>query len=138
MDQANPILNEGSLWDVPEGEEIHHVETRSESPTSGGGQRRLSSAASSSTRSTSDSTDTATRGRRMRPSITSSKSQLPTVQESHEQRMLSVDSAKSNGTSPGSSHTKVGSEEGVVSSKKVRIQKLLRQPGLLITIRLRS
>ena len=106
-------------WNIPEGEEIHHVQTRSESPGTGvGGDRRLSSVGSVSTRSTGESTETGSRGRRTRPSVTSSASQLATVREQNERRRLASIASVDSGATP-STTVKSGSEDRVVSSKKV-------------------
>ena len=142
---ANELFKEEPHWEEPDGGALHHVETRAESPKSGrpDTEPRHSSATSTSTRST-DNTDGGTpRGRRTRPSITSASASLATVRERDErraqsQRALSTQSAPSmfasekdqalmsSGMSSISSERpsalgKVGSEENVVSSKKVTL-----------------
>lgn len=112
-----PQFNEKPVWDPAEGEEIHHVQTRPESP--GGGRRKRSeAAATTSTRSSGDSnaTEVGSRGRRIRPSVASSGALMPTLDEKSTARkgslspVPSVHSARS---------IRLSSEELVVSSKDV-------------------
>ena len=121
MDQ--PFKNE-PLW-VSTGDD----NLRSESPTSRT-DRTHSSSASTSTGTTGDSSDTSNgRGRRSRPSVASASSQLPTVREKNQQRALSLNSVNKQ-----SSLARLGSDETVVSSKKVR-RLCLRRLFLLLTHR---
>lgn len=85
-----------------------------DSPPPSTEDRRHSSSASSSTICGSDSSDgSGGRGRRARPSVASASSQLPTVQEKREQRLLSLEKP--------SLLLNPSSEETVVSSQKVQI-----------------
>ena len=147
---SNPIndtFNEEPNMEEPDAGALHHVETRAESPKSGRGEaeQRHSSSASTSTRSTDNTDGSVTRGRRMRPSITSASASLATVKERDEkraqnQRALSTQSApsvfaaetKPALSSPGMSSiwsekskslSKLESEENVVSSKKVIVSR---------------
>ena len=107
---ASPIKEE-SLW-LPPGEE----NLRSESP-SARTDRRHSSSASTSTAVTGNSVNTAgSGGRRSRPSVISASSQLPTVREQNQMRTMSLNSMNKDRPS---SLAKLGSDEAVVSSKKV-------------------
>lgn len=86
-----------------------------ENPPPPNEDRRHSSSASSSTISGSDRSDGSSgRGRRSRPSVASASSQLPTVQEKREQRLLSLEKT--------SLLSNPSSEETVVSSQKVQIR----------------
>lgn len=140
---ADEIFKEESCWEESDGGALHHIETRAESPGSGRGdaERRHSSSASTSTRSTDNSEGRSSRGRRMRPSITSASASLATVKERDQNRadshrassfmsapsILAADKDRAL-SSPGLSSisserlpslAEVGSEEVVVSSKKV-------------------
>ena len=140
---SHEVFKDEPLWEEPDGGAIHHVETRAESPKSGRGdsERWHSSSVSSSTRSTGNADSTGSRGRRMRPSITSTSASLATVRERDQNRAenrrglssLSAPSVIAGDynrpiSSPGMSSissekrlslAKSQSEEIVVSSKKV-------------------
>ena len=108
---SSPIKEE-SLWLPPNEDNI-----RSESP-SARTDRRHSSSASTSTAVTGDTgNSTASGGRRSRPSVISASSQLPTVREQNQMRAMSLNSVNKDRPS---SLAKMGSDEAVVSSKKVR------------------
>ncbi len=110
----DPPFKEEPVWQ-PIGEDLTHVETRSESPGSGGGERRHSSSASNSTFTTGDGTDGGgTRGRRTRPSVTSASSQLATVRERNSIAGTISEKRPSLGST-----VDLGSIETVISSKKV-------------------
>ena len=116
---------EETEWNPHMMESLQHVETRSPSPKSDPVDERRSVSGSVSTSSTSDGRDGGnSRGRRSKPSVTASASQLATVQEMKEQkgfRALSTDSTLSNSSQKDRpSIAKITSDEGVVSSKKVR------------------
>ncbi|KAL8839581.1 MAG: hypothetical protein Q9170_001685 [Blastenia crenularia] len=107
----------------PGNEEIWYLSsesTKSGSATSKtrGDRRHSSSASSSSASGNRDSSpgSTGSNGRRMRPSVISVASSLPTVREMHDRRM----SSQSSLTVPSYPHvSSVSSDETVVSSKKV-------------------
>ena len=111
-------------WNPHMMEPLEHVETRSPSPKSGPAGERHSVSGSVSTSSTGDGRDdSSSRGRRSRPSVAASSSQLAPVREMKERkgfRALSDDSTLSNGSqNDRPSIAKLVSGEGVVSSKKV-------------------
>ncbi len=107
---GSPIKEE-SLWLPPSEDNL-----RTESP-SARTDRRHSSSASTSTAVTGDSGNSAVSGgRRSRPSVASASSQLPTVREQNQMRAMSLNSMNKDRPS---SLAKVGSDEAVVSSKKV-------------------
>jgi hypothetical protein len=143
---SNPseeLFKEEPHWEEPTGGALHHVETRAESPGSSrsDAERRHSSSASTSTRSTGNLDGNGPRGRRTRPSITSASASLATVKERDQNRAESFRALSSLSapsvmaidenrplSSPGMSSissgrpptvAKLGSEEIVVSSKKV-------------------
>ena len=148
-DPSEELFKEEPHWEEPIGGALHHVETRAESPGSGPSDagRRLSSSASTSTRSTGNLDSNSARGRRTRPSITSASASLATVKERDQNRAENLRSLSSLSahseisieenqpqnqrlSSPGISSVssgklvtaKLGSEEVVVSSKKVGFQ----------------
>ena len=104
-------IKEESLWLPPDEDRL-----RSESPSARTDRRHSSSASTSTCVTGGSSTSGVSGGRRSRPSVASASSQLPTVREQNQMRAMSVNSANKDRPS---SLAKMGSDEAVVSSKKV-------------------
>ena len=124
----SPPKKEETAWNEHMLQPLEHVETRSPSPKSDVLERlHPSTASSSSVVSSGDRRNSSGNGRRSRPSVTASHSQLPSVREMRElreqkeQRALSDDSTISwdRRTEKPSDTTKVDSKENVVSSRDV-------------------
>lgn len=159
---AQELFGDEPQWAETEGGALRHVETQAELSTSRlpEGERRHSSTASTSTRSTDNADGGASRGRRTRPSIISASASLATVRERDDmrvesQRRLSTQSApvtfapgiNQPSLSPAMSSirserpsnlVKVGTEEKVVSSKKVIAMSSLPVVWFLMGLLLRS
>ncbi|KAL9036204.1 MAG: hypothetical protein Q9214_006241 [Letrouitia sp. 1 TL-2023] len=122
-----PPIDDEPAWNPHMLEPVEHVQTRGQSPTSSESpDRRHSSSASSSTLTSGSYRESSgLRGRRMKPSVTASSSQLPAVREMKEQSEKHTNTFLSGSTEVFSSYSgkssvasKVIPEEKIPSTKK--------------------
>lgn len=123
-----PPIEDEPAWNPHMLEPMEHVQTRGQSPTSSESpNRRHSSSASSSTLTSGSYRESGgLRGRRMKPSVTASSSQLPAVREMKEQSEKRTNTFLSGSTEVYSScsgrssiASEVIPEEKIPSTKKV-------------------